>query len=320
MNFFESLMEGIEDDYNVEVGTGLEIDANLSAEMESAEMEQGIEVMEANKFLATMRLAEMPLEKACLEAELDNMDAFFLGEGVLSNVKDKVLELWEKFKEWVQGILAKVKVFFAKFAISRKQIAQLDIQLNKAKSSTKYKDSLKHLGIKVTRIKIGEARAMITAFANIQKIAGHLTKDFVDSLRTTAGEVESGATALEREVKEYVSENGWGEGTLSATHKFVVTYIGGMVKGLESSLKAAQAAQRKYDRLDRGEDPKIDSEAVTQVRGMINAGNRIYAAHIKAFFHEVKVVKNIISYVGKDAKLDKDEQKDTGKIKGMAKF
>jgi hypothetical protein len=63
----------------------------------------------------------MPLEKACLEAEIESMNSFFLGENILSNVKDKALELWEKFKEWVQGILAKVKVFFAKFAMSRKQ-------------------------------------------------------------------------------------------------------------------------------------------------------------------------------------------------------
>ena len=34
----------------------------------------------------------------------------------------------------------------------------------------------------------------MSAFANIQKIAGHLTKDFVDSLRTTAGEVADAAT------------------------------------------------------------------------------------------------------------------------------
>jgi hypothetical protein len=314
-------MEGIEDNYNVEVGTGLEIDADLTAEMEAAEMEQGIEVMEANKFLATVRLAEMPLEKACLEAELETMDAFFLGENVLTNVKDKALELWEKFKEWVQGILAKVKVFFAKFAISRKQIAQLDIQLKKAQGiKEKYNNALRHLGITVKKVNKADGAIFKHILDTSAAIAKNLTKAQLESLKQAETLLANSAMDTEKAVKEAISDNVWSGSALSGQHQETVTTIGGFVRSLESTLKAAQTAQRKFDRLDRGEDPKLDSEAVTQVRGMINAGNRIYAAAIKLFFHDVKIVKNIISYVGKDAKLDKDEAKDTGKIKGMAKF
>jgi hypothetical protein len=314
MNFFETLFEGID------LENEIDVNENETFEMSEDDFEQAIEVMEANKFLAQTKLDALNVEKACLEAEIADINGFFLGEG-LSDVKDKALELWEKFKEWVEGILAKVKVFFAKFAMSRKQMAVLGAQLEKI-SSEKATGAVRHLGLT-------NGRTAVTALANggraLATAAGALTVNFltaadVTRLKTAESAFQTAADQVETAIKNAIDNDEYSGAGVAELHGMVVRPIGTLVKMLEQTLKSAKKLQMKKDRLDRGVGVNLDSEAVTQMRGIINAGNKVYASAIKYFFYEVKITKNIISYAGKETKLSTSEKKDMNKIKGRVKF
>ena len=312
MNFFETLFE------NIDLENTMDTDDANNFDMSEEDFEQAIEVMEANKFLAQSRLDSLNVEKACLEAEIANINGFFLGEGI-SDIKDKALELWEKFKEWVQGILAKVKVFFAKFAMSRKQMTVLDLQLEKAKDSEKFPKGLSHLGMK-KGLSLANLKAIRNGLAKVSINANEITSDKLETLKTTVGTVTALAESFNDNVKKTIDENSLTAEPLVKLHTFIISVIGTFIKSLETNLKTAQNMQRKYDRLGRGTDPKLDSDAVSEVRGLITAGNRIYATAIKLFFSQVRAAKNIIAYVGKDANLDSSTKKDMNKIKGRVKF
>ena len=316
MNFFETLFEGIDLENEIDVN----VNENETFEMTEEDFEQAIEVMEANKFLAQSRLDSLNVERACLEAEISDINGFFLGEG-LSDIKDKALELWEKFKEWVEGILAKVKVFFAKFAMSRKQMAVLEAQLDKV-TSAKATDAIRHLGLKkgssaITALSnAGQALAVASAAINVNT----LTAREVANLKTSESTFQRTADETQTAIKNAIDNDEYSDTGIANLHTAVVKPIGSLVKMLEQTLKTAKKLQMKKDRLDRGNDIKLDSEAVTQMRGIINAANKVYASAIKYFFYEVRVVKNVIAYAGKDTKLSTSEKKDMNKIKGRVKF
>ena len=317
MNFFETLFEGIdlENDINVNENEN----ENEAFDMSEEDFEQAIEVMEANKFLAQSRLDSLNVERACLEAEISGINGFFLGEG-LSDIKDKALELWERFKEWVEGILSKIKVFFAKFAISRKQMAILDRQKSQI-SPDKLRNALSHLGLNTSNTNIAVvARQALGEITIAASFITDLTPRRVSDLKIMASDLATTADEVSVQVKTLIDEESYSGLPLTTVHGNCVKPIGSFIKGLENMLKSAQKAQRKHDRLDRGTNPNVDSESVTQVRGMINAGNKIYAILIKYFFHEVRVTKNLIAYAGKEADLSTSDKKDMKKIKGRVKF
>jgi hypothetical protein len=205
--------------------------------------------------------------------------------------------------------------------MSRKQMAVLDTQLEKI-TPAKRADGIRHLGITSRNTAIG---VLNTAARELQGATGAVTindlkASDVDALKSFAGDFEEGADAVQLAVKTAIDNDEYSGTGVAALHGTIIRPIGTLVKLLEQTLKTAKKLQMKKDRLDRGEGVNLDSEAVGQMRGIINAGNKIYASAIKYFFYEVRITKNLIAYAGKETKLSTSEKKDMNKIKGRVKF